>query len=61
MEKYILLVLSVITALTAVALCIYGGYADRLYLCGEGVMYGIISLVLSNNYKEAKQRESDGI
>lgn len=61
MEKYIHLIIGILAVITAVGLVFYGIYADRLYLCGEGVMYAIIALLLIHNYNEAKQKESDGI
>jgi len=56
MEKYIHLIIGILAVITAVVLVFYGIYADRLYLCGEGVIYAIIALLLIHNYNEAKQR-----
>ena len=61
MFKYIYLLMGIITIMTGVALVFYGIYDDRLYLCGEGVMYAIIALFLFNNYNEEKRKENDGI
>lgn len=61
MEKYIYLILSMITTATAIALGIYGVCTDHLYLCGEGFIYMMIGLFLLSNYKESKERESNGI
>lgn len=59
MEKYIHLILGVLTAIGAVAIVIYGLYIDKMHALGEGVMYGTISVILFHFYKEAKQREEE--
>lgn len=61
MFKYIYLFVGIMTAVTGVALVFYGIYTERLYLCGEAVIYAVITLCLFNNYNEEKRKENDGI
>ena len=61
MEKYIHLVLGILSAIGAVAIVVYGLYIDRMHVLGEGALYAVISLMLIHFYKEAKQKEGNGI
>lgn len=61
MEKYIHLVLGILTAISAIAIAAYGLCIDKIHVLCEGVMYGVIAILLFHFYFEAKKQEDDGI
>lgn len=61
MGKYIYLILGVLTVMCAIATAAYGLCIDKIHVFGEGVMYGVTTILLFYFYSEAKKQEDNGI